>query len=338
MGGNALSYPSVRLNRSDYLRIADQCVDKLRELYPRNRVHVIDSYRAKETFGDLDILVESTAFDPFLAAGNLSAFEVVRNGPVTSVGIKLDESKPDIKDNLFQVDLIAMAPAPFDYAKNYFAFNDLGNLIGRTAHKMGLCHGHDGLWFYLREGDYLFRDILLTQDHDTALKFLGYSPEVFSQGFNELEDIFLYVANSKFFNRDIFLLDNRNHASRVRDRKRKTYMEFLKWAEARPDLPKFEYPESKSSWLPSISEHFPHFTVEYDAAMQGLHTQRAVKVKYNGSIVGSLTGLEGKQLGLLMKRVRESFSSQVDMQQFILTVGQEELFAYINSMRKEAHL
>ncbi len=100
--------------------------------------------------------------------------------------------------------------------------------------------------------------------------------------------------------RRIYLLENRNAKSRIRDKKRLAYMGFLKWCEAHPDLPAFSYPNDKSAWLPRIAEHFPHFQAEYDQAVADLAELRAVKAKFNGEWVSKLTGLQGKELGGLM--------------------------------------
>ena len=59
--------------------------------------------------------------------------------------------------------------------------------------------------------------------------------------------------------RNIFLLENRNYQSRVRDRKRKTYTEFLQWCENHPGLPAYTYPEDKAQWLPRLFEWFAPF-------------------------------------------------------------------------------
>ena len=323
MGGNALSYKSVRLNKEVYKQITSDTLSKLRQVFP-GRVQDIKAYRNKESFGDLDILIESTAYDPFLAAKTLSAVEVVRNGPVTSFGVKIDPSVIDLEHVTFQIDLIKAAPAEFEYTLAYFGFNDLGNLIGRTAHKAGLTHRHDGLFFYHRDGTYKFRELLLTQDHDKALEFLGYSAARYHQGFDDLEDIFQYVAGSSFFNRDIFLLENRNAQARVRDRKRKTYMEFLAWCEQHPNLPAYTYPSSKSVWLPRIIKHFPDFATNYAQSQADLALVRQLKSISNGTRVSALTGLKGKELGFVMKALRESFASKEDEVEFFLNASDEE--------------
>ena len=337
MGGNALkSHIAIRLTKHDYDRVAERCLTVLRALYPSGRFAAIEAYREKADFGDLDIALAADDYDPAQAAVALGAVEIVRNSSVTSIGVVADPDAPqeraaDVGD-VFQVDLIQLDTDEFDYALKYFSFNDLGNLIGRTAHKAGLTHGHSGLWYYLREGDYLFRNILLTRDYAAALTFLGYDPERFSRGFNNLEEIFAYVAGSAFFNRDIFLLENRNNQSRVRDRKRKTYTEFLKWCEARPDLPAYHYPAEKREWMPRIAEHFAHFQVEYDDAMAELERQRAVKARFNGQYVTDLTGLQGKELGILMKNFREAFVDVAAMHTYILQSSVDTLATRVKAL------
>lgn len=332
MGGNALSHKSVRLTKHDFERMAEVCVSRLQALYPDGRVVAIEAYRSKESHGDLDVLLTAEGYNPQVAAEALGAVEVVRNGPVTSVGLLVNPEVSEREGNLFQVDLMFIDAPSFDYAKNYYAFNDLGNLVGRTAHAAGLAHKHNGLWYFVRDGDYKFREVLLTRDYEEALAFLGYSVERYKQGFENLDELFEYVAGSTFFNRAIFLLENRNAKSRVRDRKRKTYMEFLKFCEERPDLPAFEYPESKSAWVPRIAEHFPHFQGELDQALADLAVLRQVKAKFNGEWVSQLTGLEGKELGGLMQRFKESFDSVQDLRTFVLENSPEVLEARVRQV------
>ncbi len=331
MGGNALkNTPTRRLDRHDFEKVSRTVVDGLRAALPGARVDVIPAYASKADFGDLDLLLSA---EHVAAAGGWSrlqelattlfnATEQFKNGDVLSFDFR--ESKQQ-REPGFQVDLIAQASVSYDYALGYFSFNDLGNLVGRTAHRAGLAHRHDGLCYYIREGDYLFRDIVLTRDYDEALAFLGYAPQRFREGFDTLEDIFRYVAGSAFFNRDIFLLENRNNQSRVRDRKRKTYTSFLAWCEAHPELPAYVYPPDKRAWLPRIAAHFPGFQPAYDQAMSDLAVQRQVKARFNGAWVSALTGLQGKALGLLMKHIKDSFDSRQALEAFVLGSTPEAL-------------
>src|SRR3546814_2979589 len=80
----------------------------------------------------------------------------------------------------------------------------------------------------MRDGDHKFREIELTRNFSKALAFMGYSPDGLDQGFETPEDIYSFVASSPFFSSDIFLLENRNAKARMRDKKRKMYMELLR--------------------------------------------------------------------------------------------------------------
>ena len=329
MGGNALSYTTVRLTKKNYTRMAADCVAKLRALYPNNRIEALGSYRSKADFGDCDILVEGgDPYDPHVAASALNAVEVVRNGPVTSIGVIVHPDVPEKNGNVFQVDLIKMESEAFDFAMGYFGHGDTGNLLGRLYHACGLALRHDGLFYYVRDGvngDYKFREIALTRKFEDALPFMGYDPEVFARGFDTQDDVYNYVVSSVYFNPAIFLLENRNAKSRVRDKKRAMYMQFLKFCEAHPELPAFQYPADKKAWLPRIAEYFPGFQAEFDKALADLAEHRAVKAKFNGEWVAQLTGLQGKELGALMKHFKESFDTPAAMRSFLLTSSPDDI-------------
>ncbi len=342
MGGKALkNTQTTRLSRTDFERVSSTVSAVLRERFPGSRVEVIPAYRSKADFGDLDVLVSSEGVQAAgggealqdLARTAFFATELFKNGNVLSFDFRAHAEQTDPG---FQVDVITMPEASFEFALRYFSFNDLGNLIGRTAHKQGCSFGHDGLWFYFRDGDYKFRELLLTRDFDLALRFLGYDPARFHQGFEVLPDLFEYVAGSAFFNRDIFLLENRNYQSRVRDRKRKTYTEFLKWCEDQPGLPAFPYPEDKQKWLPRLFEWFPAFQLDYLQAEKDLVRQREAKERFNGELVANWTGLQDKELGAVMKRVRESFDSQDHFYAFVLSSTPEQMQAHVLSCKEAA--
>lgn len=330
MGGNALKeVPTRRLNAADFHAVAAAVVQALQDRFGA-RAQVIPSYGAKADFGDLDVIVEQekvlvpgdghAALEAFAQEfGHARSFKP--NGNVLSFDFR---HSPE-EDEGFQVDLILTPADEFDLAVNYFSFNDLGNLVGRTAHKMGFTYGHRGLLYPMRDGTHLFKTIDVCQDTDQALEFLGYDPARFRQGFETMEEIFHYVTSSKYFNREIFLLENRNHAARVRDRKRKTYMMFLKHLEDRPDLPAFEYPEEKSKWLPLAFQAFPKLQGQLESAHQELAESRFVRSVFSGEKVSAWTGVQGKELGKLMSRVREAFATREEWVDFLRSKGEDGL-------------
>lgn len=317
MGGNALArfgLSTHRLAAPEFHRLSAALEKAFVARFPGVRIQAIPAYREKPDFGDLDLLV---AREPFVANGGVEALEEWcqsvghsrgqdRNGPVTSVEWR---SSPN-QEQGFQVDFITVPEAEFDLALNYFSYNDLGNLVGRIAHKMGLLHGHQGLMMPIRDDTHEFARIQVCSDSDRVLSFLGYDPARFAQGFSNLNEIFEFVASSPYFNKDIFLLENRNHASRTRDRKRKTYREFLEWIADREGLPSFAFPEDKKEWLPIIFKEFPECQAEYEAAWKRLHRHRWLNERFNGEKVAEITGLSGKDLGRVMSSIRANLSSQ----------------------------
>ena len=70
---------------------------------------------------------------------------------------------------------------------------------------------------------------LFISNFDQALEFLGFDSSRFAQGFNTIDDILDYVASSKYFCKDFFLFENRNHDQRKRDVKRPTYTRALEY-------------------------------------------------------------------------------------------------------------
>lgn len=324
MGGNALSRPGLRLNRDDYFKVVESTLKILQALYPTGKVIDIKAYSEKPDFGDLDVLLYTEKYDPLVASNALGAKEYAPNGPVTSLGISLEHLGFN-SDELFQVDLIFQDLPGFDFASNYFSNNDSGNLFGRIAKSMFTVLRHDGLFFYHREGDYKFREILLTQDYEEALKYIGYNPSKFKQGFNTLEDIFKFTVSSEFFNKSIYALENRNYKAKVRDRKRKTYMEFLKWCENATGLPEYAFPENKEVWIPRMIEYFPKFSQDYMQSIYDLNESRKVREIFSGAWVSEVSGFEGKRLGALMQRIKSQFPTNEAFKNFLLTSSKEEL-------------
>ncbi|KWU19085.1 hypothetical protein [Burkholderia cenocepacia] len=330
MGGNALKNTQTqRLDRDDFERVAQVVTHELRLAFPGTRVDVIPAYREKATFGDLDLLVQSEGMQAHgggerlrkMAVEVFNATDLFKNSNVLSFDYRSSSAQTEPG---FQVDVIAMPSAEYEFALRYYSYNDLGNLIGRTAHKAGFSFGHAGLVYPFREGTYMFREVALTRDFDAALRFLGYDPEQHRQGFDNLVDIFEYVTGSKYFNPDIFLLENRSYKARVRDRKRKTYTEFLDYIGARR-LPAFDYPEDKNTWLPGAFEAFPNFRDAYHEAVEDLRNQRFLKERFNGERAREITGLEGAKLGWVMKAVRESFETADALLTYFTHASEEEV-------------
>lgn len=322
MGGNALSKPGIRLDAEEYYILADTVMTTLEnEGYDP---YIIRAYAGKESFGDMDIIFDSNGFDPFAVAKILGATEIVRNGDVTSIGYLMKNKESDL---MFQIDLIKSSDV--NSAAIYFDYNDLGNLMGKIAHKMGFKYGHEGLKYVIRDdgnSNHVIDEILVSKDHEVIFSFLGFSFYEYLKGFDSLEDIFKFISNSMMFNPDIYLLANLNNTSRVRDRKRKTYNSFLKWCEENKDnLKRYSFCPKKEYLIESF-EFFPDFQDRYKITMAKYERSLQVKKFWNGRNVSEWTGLEGVTLGHFMAHFKNSLNAVVDghFDQWVLTPNSEE--------------
>lgn len=325
MGGNALkSIDTRRVDAAEFQALVPAVLDTLAGIVGRDRpLCVIEAYRHKPDFGDMDVLVSADGLADTYKDEIATAFgsrEVYRNGNVTS-----------FDRNGFQIDLIAIPAQSFDFARAYFAWNDLGNLVGRIAHKMGLKFGFEGLHAPLRDGDHMFAEVLVTHDVDQALSFLGYDAARYREGFDTLEDIFRFTASTRFFNPDIYLLENRNATSRVRDAKRKTYSAFLDWlaapgglAAARPAPAEgwYRFADDKTSWRPALRQAFPDFGDRLDAALARKARHESAAAIFNGRRVGDITGLTGQALGELMRTLRQPHAGTDALDDWVLAQGE----------------
>jgi hypothetical protein len=308
VGGNAFKEvtKSKRLDRAEYRAFYDKVLKKVREeVKAPIIVNVIPAYGNKDSFGDLDLLITfpekvysgtyQNLFDRILEVFRPNREHVYQNSDVLSI---LYEG--------FQIDFIYAPITSYDFAYGYFSFNDLGNLIGRIFHKLGLKFGHNGLHYLLRDeesGGHVTEDILVSLDFNHVLKFIGLNSLAYSSGtFQELEDIFRYVSASPFFSPEIYLFDNLNHVQRIRDRKRATYNSFLEWCKTMEETTwkgnhKILYAEDKALYLPFIFSHFEGFKLAYEKGRKNYAKKKLVKTKFNGDLVSQITGLSGKPLG-----------------------------------------
>ena len=317
MGGNALRHPSCRLNKQELLGLIVKFNNEIGEPFKSTSSDVtafqpIPFYSSKESFGDLDMVVMSGSRDWERLLNDLKKKypDHSKNGNVFSFGVDVG------KGTNFQIDLIYVGDDENDLqmALTYFAFNDLGNLMGRIAHRAGFKYGHRGLLRVVRDeenSDHILEEVLVSKTPSEIFEFLGYDYERFLDGFESKEDIFEYVASSTYFNREIYLFENRNAKARMRDTKRVMYKEFLNWSYDQYNLPEF-YAEDKEEFR---QEHlrlalgkFPEFRVRYDDVLKKLSKTKTINEKFNGSIVAEVTGLSGRDLGTFIREFKIKWS------------------------------
>lgn len=324
MGGNAFENLK-RLSASDYKLFEAQMLAQVRQLYPH--VAALRYYRQKPDFGDLDLVVckpmlEQAQFAVFLE--QIGADEVIYHKEMTS-----------FRYQDFQVDLIYVDPLYFESAQFYFADNDLNNLIGRIAHKLGLKFGWDGLSYTIRtEAGHRAQKIQLSTDPAEIYAFLGYDYTRWQAGFDDLEAIFEFVTGSRYFNPEIFAYEQLNSSNRSRNRKRTTYTRFLEWLQAPEQVQRlanqsYHFYADKSLYLVKLHNAFPAADllgqVKHYAEAQAAHEAR--KIKFNSKLISQWNGLTGKALGQATQQFKQDICLNSDFEAYLDSQSAEQIKA-----------
>lgn len=263
----------------------------------------------KETFGDLDlVIVPNQEWSVDKLKQTFSTEYVHHNGTTWSVLYKD-----------FQVDLITTNLKEYEFCVNYFCQPaDRCNFVGKIAHMLGLKFGHDGLWLPVRSSDsHKLGDVLLTLDPHKAEEFLDIKPLENATCF---QDVFDNIVASKYFNPEVFLLENNNAIARVRDKKRPSYHQFLDLCKTLPEREYFPRSKDKSQYLQLIFNAFPHAHKEYRILFARKEKADKLREIFNGKLVSEWTGLTDKPLGEFMVKFKRFYTDDM-----LLDIGAEKI-------------
>jgi len=295
MGGNALSVPTRRYSKDEYFQLQKEITHELWFIY--QSVLTIPSYKNKDSFGDLDLIVNKPKYDNlnYFLEWDLGSKQIVTNGEVVSFEYKE-----------FQVDLIHIDPTKLHIARTYFSYNDLGVLMGVLAKRLNCKYGHEGLFYTYYNHDRSYKkDIFLSDEPPVIFNFLDLSYFKFLDGFNDLEDIFKYVTTSKYFDTKAFINEEEwNHIRRTRNRKRLNWNKFINYLTtnniqiSNPKIEGVKY---------YVADYFSKVNLleQLDELDHEQVTKSIIKTKFNGEIVSRLTGLTGKELGAFISSYKK---------------------------------
>jgi len=313
MGGNALKNTyTERKNTEEFLRIGKEIQNKILIDMLLESV-ILKCYHTKADHGDLDLLIKitpdlninwktyiQTAFNPN---------EIYSNGGVYS----FDYQK-------FQIDLIPIKEESWIMAQTYGFFDPLPNIMGKTFHKFGLSYGWEGLFYKFRNFHGTnSQDILLTNDARKIFDFGGYDYDKYLQGFETLEDILKFTINSKYFDTQIFQMNNLKSIDKKRNRKRGSYHIFLKYLIDNNINIEHNFHKDKDLYFSMIDEAFPEVKfLEKLKELKKIDIQnKIISQKFNGDIVMSwLPNLQGRELGVAITKFRTALGD--DYKEFIL--------------------
>lgn len=304
MGGQALKHTFTRrYSKDEYERLCDTVLTRLKSLGIECRVP--KSFGAKESFGDLDVLIlaDSNIFKiKDIIEQHFAPNEIYHNGSVYSF---------DYKE--FQIDFIIVKQKYWKTSYHYYSYNDLGNLIGRISYQMGFRYGHYGLKLVYRHpnGGRKFEKIL-SQDMFDILQFLGFDPDVYAEGFETIQDIFDYVIKSDFFNPKIFQYEALNHQNKTRNKKRANYAGFLEYIEGMSFDEIYEY-ENKDFYVKYAESYFGIDIVsQIDLWKKEVERDKAIAEKFNGHIIMEhVPTLKGKELGQAITNFKKHIKDEL---------------------------
>ncbi len=292
MGGNATKHLGTeRIDKETYLQVLNILKHELmeNELYVEEEsFHFTKPFSEKTSFGDLDLLSYIPKEDFLKIIENNEKFKLIHdndkkyhsssNASSFAISFLLDGEYTVP----FQVDYILINKQSFNFACNYFDYNDLGNFIGKIVSSYGYKFGFDGLskkvYFdkhtnvidvkFLKsqtengvnEASAGYEEFNVTCDFFETLKIFGFDVNVYKNGFDNLNQIYDFVVNSKYFDKLFFDLDERGNKDRVRDRKRPNYNLLLEYIEKNCNKNEnYPYNKFKTEIKNEVQSKFPDF-------------------------------------------------------------------------------
>jgi len=297
MGGNALKKVKTRRYNKEEIDIASNEIISKLETVLDTRVFSTKEYKNKESFGDLDVLVEidGNKEQTLNRIFSILTFqEKADNGNVVSINY-----------NDLQLDLILTEPENFDFAKVYFSFNDLGLFIGRLARLVGLVFGSDGLKIrvesHFKHGN--LGDAFITKNPQEAFDILDLDWKKYELGFDTIKDVFLFVSDSIYFSEDI--TKRGTGRSDKRDKKRRNYLLFEQWIEDNKNKNNwtdyFNKNVSKEKMINNFRKKYPDFNNQIEYLHQKDAEKEEDKKIFNGTMVmEKYLNLSSPKLGNLL--------------------------------------
>ena len=303
MGGKAIEgAKSLRIPRSVYEPLAARCAAAAAEATGSLRCEPVRALKGKEDFGDLDLLLSAEGMRSDWAQSALAAFG--------SEQWRQDENSPVLSMLVdgFQVDLMRAAEGSFDFARGYFAWNDLGNLMGKTAKRWGFKLGSDGFFYRRQASPSRLEDVLVTRDWGQALDFLGFDPARHEEGFADASEMFAYAASSRLFDPQAFIPERLNSKDRRRDMARPNYRAFLAQLGSMPAGAAAG--ASLQDVLRAAMERFASLGPDLEALaladeQRARRSLAARALMPSQDFLRQASGLSGRELGVLAEAFRE---------------------------------
>ena len=329
MGGKALKEAFTRRQEKDeYFELWKTLKSLFEKSFPDVRIALVEAYENKESFGDMDVLIEGEKMPDNWHDNIVEIYQVTETAFITNkesmknvngIGFTTEMlmNRPLSFDFMeCQIDMVPMPTASMDFALKYLGFNDLGNIMGKVYRRLGAkmsMHGLQVIPLDAKGGRMPNYPVTLTTDWDDALTFAGYDPERFKRGFQSIADIYEYAASSTYFNPMMFLEGNTvNNTERVRIRNRTNYREFINWCENnRSELNQAIVMEPAAARA-RVFDLFPNAQHGCEVQVAAVELERKQNKRMSGNLVKEITGVKGKSLGMMIEFMKSEFEGNQD--------------------------
>ena len=322
MGGKALKIETVRKSTDELYRIYNEISPTIIKRIGVE-THIVKFYHKKETHGDLDIILRVDKQLPNLVDfinENFNPNDIYNNGGVVSFDY----------DN-FQIDLIPIRVSNWEVAKCFFDYDPTGNLMGKIAHSFGFKYGFEGLVYPMRNfNGRISKDIVISKDNKKIFDFLGLDYSVYEKGFDTMEEIFEFIINGKYFNSKKYDMESLTAIDRKRNRKRKSYQDFLKYLSDNRINKSFEF-KPKEYYIEVANSYFPESNLlnEIEKFRKIDEENKNMSKKFNGHLIMSIIPeLNGKELGHVMNDFKSNFD---DFRSFIIENNSEYILNFFKN-------
>lgn len=350
MGGGALKKlpkgkETRRYQKEEFDTLSNVLLPKIRKVF-NTEAELVESYRNKETFGDMDILVLNNGLG--IDIGNVpkdSNFskeveklietfepnEIHKNGNVYSFDY-----------NRLQIDLILVEKENWECSNIFYKWGDLGNFMGKIINSYGnlndgiiLKYGYDGIKAHLIYENKR-KEVFLSKDNRRGFEFLDLDFEKYKQGFDTKEEVFDYITTSKFYSHKSFQWENLNSRNKQRNKRRKDFHLFLEYIEKYKNY-NIEYNEPKEYYLNEIKEFFGvDLEKEHQDLKDKVNFIKKVNSKFNGRHILNTFDVNPKDMNELISNFRKIIKSKYgDYNNFILETPLDiilENFKQINEL------
>lgn len=168
----------------------------------------------KTSYGDIDVVVAEPLGEGVEVTGEFLAqvtgahtWKSTRGSGIFNLAVEwpgagAGDASSDTTKNYIQVDINnCLTPAAFAWLLFREAHGDLWNMLGGVLHRHGLTCTPTGLYLRIAEVEAHNRErarVLMTDDTDVVLDYLGLDRERYAKPFATLEDLMAYVASCRF--------------------------------------------------------------------------------------------------------------------------------------------